>query len=173
MANIIIKDEIGISANQAIVWNQLTDISRWSRWSRLIRRAAVYGPVKSGTEFKCLIRKWDFDGKISGVMFGSSIVYNLKTSGLRLQISWQLINQNNNSKVQAEIVAIGWIAVIFKRKVERVLTDDLFTLLYALKTTLERGEKEAPAEKHGLSKPARRYTFPGPLSFLFKRKDDE
>lgn len=173
MAPIIVKDEIMISKDRAKIWTLLTDISSWSRWSRIIKRAAIYGPLKPGTEFKCIAGDWDFDGVISKVTPQENFVLNGKSIGLRLHIVWEIHEQEKSTKVTAAITPSGWIASIFKRKTKKSLEDNLFTWLYALKTTVERGEKPEEPSRPGLSKPKRRFALPGPLNFLFKRREED
>jgi hypothetical protein len=172
VAPIVIKDEIAITKVRAAIWSLLTDISRWSRWNRLIKRAAVYGPVKPGTEFKFLSGKWDFDGIINEAIPNSIFVIKCNSIGLRLRISWEILEQINGAKVAVNVAVSGWIVSLFKHKVRQTLTDDLFTLLYSLKTTLERGEKSELSHEHGISKQRKKRHISGPLGFLFRQNKD-
>jgi hypothetical protein len=89
-----------------------------------------------------------------------------------LRLSWEFIDQPDGIRVLLTADISGWLATLFKRKVERTLTDDIFTWLYALKTTIERGKVESE-EIQARQKPKKRFTAPGPLSFLFKKRSDE
>jgi hypothetical protein len=87
-------------------------------------------------------------------------------------LSWELIEQPDGIRVSLTAAISGWLATLFERKVERTLTDDIFTWLYAFKTTIERGKVESK-EIQTRQKPKRRFIAPGPLSFLFKKSRDE
>jgi hypothetical protein len=173
LALVVVKDEIVISREPALVWNLITDISRWSRLNRLIKHAAVYGPLEPGTEFKFLSGKWEFDAAIIEVKPQSRFVFDAKSVGLRLRFEWGITEQAGGAKVNASIAALGWIAFFFKSKTKRTLEDDLFTWLYVLKTTLERGEKPEKPEEYSFTKPHRKRAGLGPLSFLFKHHEEE
>jgi hypothetical protein len=170
---IIIEDKILIAKDPATIWGLLTDISRWSRWTRLIKQVAVYGPVKSGTEFKCLVGKWDLDGAIVEVDPEKRFVFDARSIGLHLRFSWEITGQGDESRVSSEIDVSGWMPFIFKKRARQELEDTLFRWLYALKTTLERGEKAAMFSEQSITKPKKRRALSGPLSFLFKKKDSE
>ncbi len=172
MAAIIVKDEIEICRDRALIWSHLTDISSWRRWAKIIRRAAVYGPIRPGTEFKFISGKWDFEGTITDVVPQESFVCNARSVGLHLRISWKLAQREDGAKVSANIEASGWIANLLKSKVRRNLQDDLFSWLYALKTASERGVGPESSARSGLSKGANKRRLSGPLGFLFRRDRD-
>jgi hypothetical protein len=120
-----------------------------------------------------LIRKWDFNGLIIETIPEKSIIFDARSVGLRLRFSWEIEKLTEGTKVSSTIIASGWIASLFKRKVEQTLTDDLFSWLYALKSSLERGQSIVNERKTHL-KPKRRFAPPGPLNYFFRRdKEDE
>jgi len=118
------------------------------------------------------VRKWDLDGVIIEATPEKSFAIDGQSSGLLLRFSWEIQEQAGGTRVSLTADASGWLVALFKRKVERALIDDIFTWLYALKTTLERGKVES-GEIQARQKPKRRFTAPGPLSFLFKKRSDE
>ena len=90
-----------------------------------------------------------------------------------MRFRWEILGQTDGTMVSLTADVSGWLAVLLKRKVEQTLTDDLFTWLYALKTTLERDEKAEISKEHSITKPKKRRHIPGPLGFLFKKDEDE
>jgi hypothetical protein len=165
---IVVKDEIMISREPALIWDLLTNVSRWSRVNKLIRRAAIYGPPKPGTEFKFISGKWDFDAVIIEAAPESGFIFDAKSIGLRLHFVWEIAEEMGKAKIIATISAGGWITILFNRRTKRSLEDNLFTCLYSLKTTLERGEKPESGEEHGIAKPHRIRRGFDLISFFFK-----
>jgi hypothetical protein len=168
MGLIVVKDEISISAPSTKIWKRLTDINSWGQWTHLIRHSAVYGSLSSKTEFKCNIGKWDFIGVITEVEVERRFAAHGRTIGLKLDITWVLKPSQSFTMVSSSIEASGWIARIFKSRTEQTLKDYLFSWLYSLKTSSERGETPQ-IKKHVLTRPLdSKTTFLGPLSFFLK-----
>ncbi len=173
LAAIEVRDEIQIAKDRTQIWTLLTEISSWNRWAKVVKHAAVYGPIKAGTEFKFISGKWDFDGAIIEVAPQESLVLDARSVGLHLRFSWMLAQRADGINVSANIAASGWIATLLKRRVSINLEDDLFSWLYALKTTAERGDRQEATAIQGLAKPRRNRHLSGPLGFLFRKNNDD
>ena len=171
-----ISEEIIVEKDPAEVWDLLTNISNWGRWTRVMKHSAVYGPLTPGTAFKCIAGKWDFEGKIGILEFGKSIDFEAKSIGLKIAMRWEFSSCSKGTKVAVEAVIEGWIPRFFARRVQTAVRDSIFTWLYSLKTTAERGNiQSGKTAKTTLSQSTnrRKIQITGPLSFLFKPKDSD
>ncbi len=171
MSVIIAKDETIISADPSTVWRRLTDISNWGKWTRLIKHAAVYGPIKSGTELKFDSDKWDFSGTIIEVEPERLLVIKAKTIGITVESRCELAPLDSSTTVTMTLSACGWLTSLYRGRIHRGLEDWLFTWLYALKVSTEReAGKSGPIERpaHLMRPPKRSFSVPGPLNIFFK-----
>jgi hypothetical protein len=174
-----VQDEIVIESAAPAIWNTLTDISSWARWTRLIKHAAAYGPIKDGTEFKFIARRWDFKGTIEAAEEERLFICRAGSIGLTLVATWKLEAIENAFRVTFSIGASGWMVWLFGGRISRSLEDIVFGWLYDLKRHCERGVAEGEVRR-----PAGRLTrhprltisHENPLTSVFRpvsRRKDE
>ncbi len=136
----IISDSIIISQKPNVIWTLITNISNWSRWSPAINHAAIYGPFETNTRFKCISGKWEFECYIAEVDPDKIFTFNAKAIGLVLTMTWQLSSESNGIKVTATVSPSGWIAALFRNRVNKNLENAIHSWLSSLKARAERGE---------------------------------
>lgn len=179
MKPINVQDEIAIESAAPAIWNTLTDISSWARWTSLIKHAAAYGPIKAGTEFKFIASRWDFKGTIEAAEKERLFACRAGFLGLALVATWNLEAIENACRLTFSIEASGWMTRLFAGRIRGSLEDIVFGWLYAIKRRCERG-----ADAGDATKPAARLTrhsrmnisHQNPLSSIFRlasRRKDE
>src|SRR4030067_156469 len=147
MSAIKIKDEIMIAKGRAAIWKILTDINSWRLWSGVIDRAVIYGQLRSGTSFKCLADKWDFDCVIEDVVSEDRFYCRGKTIGLEAAFQWELSPAGEGTRVSLVAEIDGWMARYFGKRIRAGFEGAIFTWLSSLKNNAERRAVKAEAEK--------------------------
>lgn len=172
-----VQDEIVIESAAPAIWNTLTDISSWARWTRLIKHAAAYGPIEAETEFKFITGRWDFKGNIEVVDKEKLFVCRAGSIGLALVATWSLEAIENSCRVTFSIEGSGWMTWLFGGRLRRSLEDIAFGWLYALNRRCERGAGEGevtrPATRLGRrSRMNIANSLSSILRFTSRRKDE-
>lgn len=177
--SINVRDEIAIESTAPAIWNTLTDISSWARWTNIIKHAAAYGPIEAGTEFKFIAGRWDFNGTIEVAEKARLFICRATSIGFALVATWKLEVIENACRVAFSIEASGWMARLFGARIRGSLEDIVFEWLYALKRRCERGADERESRKPA-SRLTRHSRMPinheNPLSSIFRlasRRKDE
>ncbi len=147
MGKIEIRDEIQIAKDPQFIWGILTDINSWRRWSGVVDRAVMYGPVKAGTAFKCLADQWDFDCIIVAAIPGEKFHCRGNTIGLEIGLRWQLSGASDGTQVLLAADIDGWMMHLIKGRIKREFEGAVFTWLNALKNYAERGSIRDDREK--------------------------
>jgi len=142
-----IKEETIIAKDISAVWSILTDITSWRLWSNVVDRAAIYGQIKKGTNFKCLIDKWDFDGIIEEAEAPGKFYFRGKTIGINAAMRWELSRTAEGAKILLTVSIDGWLAKLLRGAIKRGFEGAVFTWLFALKNYAERGTVRAEEEK--------------------------
>jgi|WetSurMetagenome_2_1015567.scaffolds.fasta_scaffold32977_2 hypothetical protein len=168
-----IGHQIRIESEPQIIWGYLANVSNWGRWARVIKHAAIYGPVAPGTEFKCIAGKWDFDGKIGAAEANKSISFTGRSIGLNISIAWIILPAANATEVSTHTKIDGWFAKLFASKIRDGFDESIRIWLNSLKIAAEQG-KMLPVEEidddDSDTVDNRTIQFTDSLSLLFRRK---
>jgi hypothetical protein len=162
-----------IESEPEIIWGYLTNVSNWGRWARVIKHAAIYGPLAPGTAFKCIAGKWDFDGKIEAVESNKSISISGKSIGLTISIAWIMLPAASATEVSTHTKIDGWFMKLFESKIRDGFDESIQIWLNSLKIAAEQGKMLPEAENDDGDSDSvdnRTIQFTDSLSLLFRRK---
>ena len=167
-----LNHQITIDKTRDEVWAFFTNISYWGRWSRVIRHAAIYGPLQAGTLLKCIAGKWDFSGEINTVESNSHLSFEAKCSGIRITMLWSFSDSESGAEIAVKSSIYGWLTKLFSARIRDGFDDSIRIWLNSLKLAIEQGRLLPEEEKDDDSDDTDRRTvqFTDSLSLLINRK---
>lgn len=137
-APVVQTKEIVINATPENVWMVLTDIQNWDEWNNKIMKPKIVGSLEVGQTFV-----W----KTNGSKIKSEIhTYNPfkvfgwkgKTFGAKAIHNWYLESIEKGTRVVVEESMEGWIIKLMKKKMNKILIEDITYWLEQLKKESEK-----------------------------------
>lgn len=167
-----IEKSIAIEKSVGDIWGTLTDFSGYRSWNPVVKHAAIYGPVASGTGIKALAGKWDFEFTITKAHLPGELEMRGSSVGINLRLCFNIDEGNSQSIVRISAYSSGWISLVFKKKVKVNLEDSLEIFLNSLKKkVLGGGSYEIKREDARHDQPASDgISMPTPFNLVYKTR---
>jgi len=157
-----IESLITIEKKPADIWDTLIGFSNYRSWNPIVKHAAIYGPVSTGTKIKILSGKWDLDFVIVKASLPDELEIKGRTVGLNIELYFKISSEENASVVKVETLVNGWISKFFRKSIRRNIEESLDIFLSALKRRVLSGnayeikrdnEKIKDDDRKGISMP--------------------
>lgn len=133
----IARHEITINASGERIWQQLTDVDRWTEWHPNISEAKLEGSFKVGAIFRWKSSGTAIVSTLQEVEPQRRIVWTGKVFGTQAIHVWILEPQPNGIIVRTEESFEGWLVVLLKGMMQKTLDTALKSWLELLKTRAE------------------------------------
>jgi uncharacterized protein YndB with AHSA1/START domain len=137
-APVTASDEIFINTPIELAWNVLSDISNWPRWNAEVAYVDLAGPLHPGTEFRWKAGGTKIASRLEEVEAPHRLVWTGRTLGIKAVHAWTFEKEESGTRVRTEESFYGFLAGLFSRPLQRMLTLSLKQGLSALKTEAER-----------------------------------
>jgi uncharacterized protein YndB with AHSA1/START domain len=127
-----------INATSEKVWEVLTDIDRWPLWYPEIRRAKINGPLEPGTTFAWRTGGLHINSTLHIVEPHLHFGWSGKSVGLFAIHNWTLRSVDGKTQVSVAESMEGFVASLFKKKLNKTLEKQMHTWLMRLRTECEK-----------------------------------
>lgn len=129
---------IEIAAPPERVWELLSNIERWPTWNSLVEKAALSGPLHSGSVFSWKSNGFAVTSTLREVTPKRRIAWTGKAFGTRAVHTWELEESNQGTILKTAESFAGWLPKLMPRAMQRTLDQTLPAWLQAIKAEAER-----------------------------------
>lgn len=137
-APVVQTEEIFIEAAPEKVWDVLIRIENWDDWNDRISESILHGKPRVGSRFIWKINGSKIKSKIHTLQPTKTLGWTGKTFGATAIHNWYIDPSGNGTSVKVEESMEGWIIGLMKKKMNRILADDMAYWLEQLKTESEK-----------------------------------
>ncbi|MCP3927480.1 MAG: polyketide cyclase/dehydrase [Bacteroidetes bacterium] len=137
-APVVQSKEIVINVQTEEVWGILTDIDNWSKWNPKIKNPKLDGKLEEGNTFTWKTNGSKIKSTIHTCEKGQILGWKGKTFGVAAIHNWYLEPTENGTKVRVEESMEGWVIGLMKKKMNKVLAEDMIYWLEQLKIESEK-----------------------------------
>lgn len=129
---------IQVNASLERIWSLISDINHWSLWNAAITETEFDGGLMPGNTFKWTSGGTNIVSTIQTVEPLHRLGWTGKSLGTVARHVWILEPAENSVKVITEESFSGWLAIILKGPLQKMLDKSLQTWLSNLKREAER-----------------------------------
>jgi uncharacterized protein YndB with AHSA1/START domain len=137
-APVVGASEIVIEAPPDTVWDVLTAIEHWPSWNPDVKEVSIEGAVAPGTQFRWKAGPGTITSTLQHVDRPHVIAWTGRTFGMNAFHVWRLETENGATRLRTEETFDGLLARLFRRRMQKTLTDSLESGLRHLKAEAER-----------------------------------
>lgn len=137
-APVVQTKEIFIDASPEKVWEVLVQIENWDDWNDRISQPVVNEKPEVGSTFTWKTNGSKIKSKIHTLQPNRILGWTGKTFGATAIHNWYLDSSGKGTTVKVEESMDGWIIGLMKKKMNRILADDMAYWLEKLKTESEK-----------------------------------
>jgi uncharacterized protein YndB with AHSA1/START domain len=137
-APVIQSKEIIINATIEKVWEVMIDIDRWSVWNNNIKDSKTMATPAVGSIFKWTNNGSKITSTIHTLEKNSMMGWTGKNFAAKAIHNWYLTSTETGTKVLTEESMESWIMWLMKKKMNKVLAEDMTSWLEKLKVECER-----------------------------------
>lgn len=137
-APVVQTKEIFIDASPEKVWEVLVHIENWDDWNDRISKPVVNEKPEVGSTFTWKTNGSKIKSKIHTLQPNRILGWTGKTFGATAIHNWYLDSSGKGTTVKVEESMDGWIIGLMKKKMNRILADDMAYWLEKLKTESEK-----------------------------------
>ena len=137
-APVILKKQILINQKSDKVWKVLTDINQWKNWNSKITVSKIQSPLSLGNLFNWKVNGTNIQSKIILLESNKSFGWTGKTFGAKAIHLWYLEETEKGTLVKVEESMEGFIIYLFKKRMNKVLEQDMTFWLECLKDECEK-----------------------------------
>lgn len=138
-APITARGEVDVGADQQTVWELLSDVEGWPRWSRDVAWAKLKGPLLPGTEFEWKAGPSTITSQLVTVDPPSTLAWTGSTMGIRAVHAWHVERRGDRTYVITEESWDGLLPRLLRGPLRRRLERSIDEGLAHLKADLEKG----------------------------------
>jgi hypothetical protein len=131
------QHQITINAASETIWQVLTDINQWSTWNPNISEAQLEGALKPGSTFRWKSGGTAILSKLQEVEPQHRMSWTGQVIGTRAIHTWMLEPQGESVVVRTEESFEGWLVLLTKGMMQRMLDKSLQVWLECLKQRAE------------------------------------
>ena len=144
-APVVVHEQVQVAADVQTVWDVLTDIERWPTWNKAVRSVSLHGPVRRGTSFDWKAGPGTIKSRIAEVEAPNRIVWTGVTLGTRAVDAFSFEAVDGGTLVREDESWEGFLARMFRSRMERTLRSSIRDGLRSLKAEAERRGDTAEA----------------------------
>jgi hypothetical protein len=133
----VARGEIEVVASPKIVWDVLTDISKWPSWNPEIKSAALEGPLAKGTQFRWKAGPGTIRSTLQSVEPPHLIAWTGTTFGIKAKHVYRLKQQGDATIVRSEESWDGLLVRLLRRSMTKTLQKAVESGLLHLKSEAE------------------------------------
>ena len=137
-APVVAESEIVIAADPDRVWDVLTDFESWPKWNPAVKSMSIQGGVEPGTDFNWKAGPGTIKSQIQQVERPRLIGWTGKTLGIAAVHAYRLEAEGGQTSVRTEESYDGFIARVFRVRMQKMLEGSLAAGLQHLKAEAER-----------------------------------
>jgi len=137
-APVVQKKEIIINAAPEKIWKILINIENWDKWNNRIKKPMIQEDLKEGTTFTWKTNGSKIKSRIHTFSSNKILGWTGKTFGATAIHNWYLEPTENGTRVKVEESMQGWIIGLMKKKMNKILEDDMLFWLEQLKIESEK-----------------------------------
>ena len=137
-AHVVQTEEIFIDATPEKVWEVLIHIENWDDWNSRISTPILYGKPEIGSTFTWKTNGSKIKSRIHTLQPTQRLGWTGKTFGATAIHNWYIASSGNGTSAKVEESMEGWIIGLMKKKMNRILADDMPYWLEQLKTESEK-----------------------------------
>jgi hypothetical protein len=130
--------EIEVDARPEVVWDVLTAIDEWPQWNPDVTEASMEGELSEGTRFRWKSGRATITSTLRVVQPPREVAWTGKTLGLDAIHLFRLQPLNGGTVVTTEESWNGWVARLFRKRMQATLQRAMEAGLESLKTEAER-----------------------------------
>jgi hypothetical protein len=130
--------EIEVDARPEIVWGVLTAIGEWPQWNPDIKEISMEGELSEGTRFRWKSGSASITSTLRVVQPPREVAWTGKALGLDAIHVYRLQPLNGGTMVTTEESWDGWVARLFRKRMQATLERAMEAGLESLKTEAER-----------------------------------
>lgn len=136
-APVIAQHQITINAKSETIWQLLTDINQWADWNPNISEAKLEGALKPGSTFRWKSGGTAILSTLQEIEPQHRISWTGQVIGTRAIHTWMLEPQGESVLVRTEESFEGWLVLLTKGMMQRMLDISLQEWLEHLKQRAE------------------------------------
>jgi uncharacterized protein YndB with AHSA1/START domain len=141
-APVLAEAEIEIAAPPETVWGVIADIAHWPGWNPEVKSMALSGEVAPGSEFRWKAGGVGIRSRLEEVDPPRLIGWTGKAIGLKARHVYRLEPGGTGTRVSTEESYDGWLARLFRGRLQPMLDKALGDGLSHLKAEAERQRPE-------------------------------
>ena len=134
--------EIEVDARPEVVWGVLTAIEEWPQWNPDVIETSMEGELSEGTSFRWKSGPGTITSTLRVVQPPREVAWTGKTLGLHAIHVYRLQPLNGGTMVTTEESWSGWVARLFRKRMQVTLQRAMEAGLENLKTEAERRAAE-------------------------------
>ena len=136
-----------IEAPSELVWDVLTTFAEWPRWNPDISELSMEGTLAQGTVFRWKSGPGTITSTLQVVEAPHEVAWTGKALGLRAIHVYRLRPLDGGTSVSTEESWDGWVARIFRRRMQRTLNKAMEAGLESLKAEAENQARGGPPSR--------------------------
>lgn len=137
-APVVQTKEIIINATPEKIWEVLINVENWGTWNNRIKKPNIQGDLAEGTSFTWKINGSKIKSRIHTFSLYKILGWTGKTFGATAIHNWYLEPMKNGTRVKVEESMEGWIIGLMKKKMNKILEDDMIYWIEQLKVESEK-----------------------------------
>jgi hypothetical protein len=129
--------EITINAPLEVIWNLITEITRWSAWNPAVSKAKLNGSFAPGTTFDWKSNGFAIHSTLQEIAPMSRLVWTGKALGTSAIHVWTFEAVGDGLRVRTAESFDGWLVKLMRGSMTKTLDGALTAWLQRLKQTAE------------------------------------
>ena len=137
VAPVIQSNDILIHAKHEKVWGVLTDIEKWGKWNDRIKNPVIKGKPDVGVSFTWTTNGSKIKSQIHTCLENKALGWTGRTFGATAIHNWHLTPTEEGTIVKVEESMEGWLIRLMKKRMNKILAEDMAYWLEQLKKECE------------------------------------
>lgn len=120
------------------IWKILSDVNHWTNWNLKIKKVNIEEELKVGSEFTWTSGGSKITSKVHTFDSYKTFGWTGKTFGARAIHNWHFEQVEGGTKIIVEESMEGWLISLIKKKMNKILVEDMTHWLEQLKVESEK-----------------------------------
>jgi len=134
----VARAEIDVNAPRELVWEVLTDLASWPRWSPDVESVELDGPVAPGTTFRWKAGRRTVKSTLGAVEPPQLLAWTRRTRGIKAVHVWRLETRGDATVARSAESWEGIAVRLLRERLQKTLTDAVEGGLSHLRDEAER-----------------------------------
>jgi hypothetical protein len=138
-APVYVRRVVEIQATIELVWETMTEFTRWPEWNGEVKSVTATGPVEPGTDFTWKVRGGTITSRLQEVQRPARLVWTgrLRPMGIEAVHAWKLEPHDGHTMVETEETWSGTMVKFLSAPARRMLARSVESGLAGLKRRCE------------------------------------